>query len=370
MGLIIFFIMVVAAFNIVGTLTMVVTDKTREIGILQAMGLTSPAIARVFLVQGAVIGLVGTALGLVLGPDRGVRGGHVRLDADQPRRLFHRSPAGARRAAGRRSSWCSRASRSPCSPRSIPPAPPRGSRRSKRSGTNERDPRGGRASARSIAGGDGSPIEVLAGVDLGGEPGRVRGDHRRERLGKEHAAASPGRAGHARPAARCGSTGRRTASWTRRAGRGAEPKDRIRVPVPSPAAGVHRAGERDDAAAHRGGGRSRGPLTGGGAAGGGGARGPDDPSARRRCPAASSSGPRWPARWRPTRWSCWPTSPPATWITATASGCTELFARLSREFETALVVVTHNRLLAARADRVLSLENGRLVPLPGVESMP
>jgi lipoprotein-releasing system permease protein len=67
MGLIIFFIMVVAAFNIVGTLTMVVTDKTREIGILRAMGLTSPAVARVFLVQGAVIGAVGTILGLVLG---------------------------------------------------------------------------------------------------------------------------------------------------------------------------------------------------------------------------------------------------------------------------------------------------------------
>jgi lipoprotein-releasing system permease protein len=67
MGLIIFFIMVVAAFNIVGTLTMVVADKTREIGILRAMGLTSPAVARVFLLQGAVIGGVGTAMGLVLG---------------------------------------------------------------------------------------------------------------------------------------------------------------------------------------------------------------------------------------------------------------------------------------------------------------
>jgi lipoprotein-releasing system permease protein len=67
MGLIIFFIMVVAAFNIVGTLTMVVTDKTREIGILRAMGLTSPAVARVFLVQGAVIGVVGTTIGLLLG---------------------------------------------------------------------------------------------------------------------------------------------------------------------------------------------------------------------------------------------------------------------------------------------------------------
>ncbi len=48
----------------------------------------------------------------------------------------------------------------------------------------------------------------------------------------------------------------------------------------------------------------------------------------------------------------------------------ELFARLAREFETALVVVTHNRQLAARADRVLSLDGGHLVPLAGVESMP
>ncbi len=67
MGLSIFFIMVVAAFNIVGTLTMVVTDKTREIGILRAMGLTSSAIGRVFLIQGAVIGGVGTVIGLLAG---------------------------------------------------------------------------------------------------------------------------------------------------------------------------------------------------------------------------------------------------------------------------------------------------------------
>jgi lipoprotein-releasing system permease protein len=67
MGLIIFFIMIVAAFNIVGTLTMVVTDKTREIGILRAMGLTAPAVGRVFVVMGAIIGLVGSAIGLVLG---------------------------------------------------------------------------------------------------------------------------------------------------------------------------------------------------------------------------------------------------------------------------------------------------------------
>ncbi len=67
MGLSIFFIMVVAAFNIVGTLTMVVAEKTREIGILQAMGLARGAIARIFLVQGAVIGSVGVGIGLVVG---------------------------------------------------------------------------------------------------------------------------------------------------------------------------------------------------------------------------------------------------------------------------------------------------------------
>jgi lipoprotein-releasing system permease protein len=67
MGIILLLIVVVAAFNIVSTLTMVVTDKTREIGILKAMGMTARAIRRIFLVQGLVIGLVGTGLGLLLG---------------------------------------------------------------------------------------------------------------------------------------------------------------------------------------------------------------------------------------------------------------------------------------------------------------
>ncbi|NUS96237.1 MAG: ABC transporter permease [Gemmatimonadaceae bacterium] len=67
MSVILLLIMMVAAFNIVSTLTMVVTDKTREIGILKAMGLRSGAIRRIFLAQGAVIGLVGTGLGLVIG---------------------------------------------------------------------------------------------------------------------------------------------------------------------------------------------------------------------------------------------------------------------------------------------------------------
>ncbi len=67
MGLVVFLICVVAAFNVVGTLTMVVRDKTREIGILLAMGMHRGRIRRVFLTQGVFIGLTGTVLGAVLG---------------------------------------------------------------------------------------------------------------------------------------------------------------------------------------------------------------------------------------------------------------------------------------------------------------
>jgi lipoprotein-releasing system permease protein len=67
MGVILLLIVLVAAFNIVSNLTMVVTDKTREIGILKAMGMTAKSIRRVFFAQGLVIGITGTLLGLLLG---------------------------------------------------------------------------------------------------------------------------------------------------------------------------------------------------------------------------------------------------------------------------------------------------------------
>jgi lipoprotein-releasing system permease protein len=67
MSLILMLVILVAAFNIVGTLTMVVADKTKEIGILRAMGMTASSIRRIFLAQGIMIGVVGTALGLLLG---------------------------------------------------------------------------------------------------------------------------------------------------------------------------------------------------------------------------------------------------------------------------------------------------------------
>jgi lipoprotein-releasing system permease protein len=67
MTFILLLIILVAAFNIVGTLTMVVADKTREIGILRAMGMPAASIRRIFLVQGTLIGVVGTTLGLFVG---------------------------------------------------------------------------------------------------------------------------------------------------------------------------------------------------------------------------------------------------------------------------------------------------------------
>lgn len=48
----------------------------------------------------------------------------------------------------------------------------------------------------------------------------------------------------------------------------------------------------------------------------------------------------------------------------------EIFFQLAREFETAVVVVTHNRQLAARADRILWLEDGRLTAVRSVEAIP
>ncbi|MEE9531913.1 MAG: lipoprotein-releasing ABC transporter permease subunit [Syntrophobacteria bacterium] len=67
MFIILTLIILVAAFNIVGTLIMVVVEKTRDIAILKSMGATRRSIMKIFLIEGAVIGLVGTLLGLLGG---------------------------------------------------------------------------------------------------------------------------------------------------------------------------------------------------------------------------------------------------------------------------------------------------------------
>jgi lipoprotein-releasing system ATP-binding protein len=55
---------------------------------------------------------------------------------------------------------------------------------------------------------------------------------------------------------------------------------------------------------------------------------------------------------------------------ANAERLHEIFFRLAREFETAVVVVTHNRQLATRADRILWLEDGRLTEVSSVDVVP
>lgn len=67
MFVILLLIVAVAAFNIVSTLVMVVTDKQADIAILRTLGASPLSIMKIFMVQGAVIGVIGTALGLVGG---------------------------------------------------------------------------------------------------------------------------------------------------------------------------------------------------------------------------------------------------------------------------------------------------------------
>ncbi|MDA7087806.1 lipoprotein-releasing ABC transporter permease subunit [Pseudomonas sp. SA3-5] len=66
-GLLLLLIVAVAAFNIIATLIMVVADKGGDIAILRTLGATPGQIMGIFMVQGTVIGMVGTLIGAVLG---------------------------------------------------------------------------------------------------------------------------------------------------------------------------------------------------------------------------------------------------------------------------------------------------------------
>lgn len=66
-GLLLLLIVAVAAFNIIATLIMVVADKGADIAILRTLGATPGQIMGIFMVQGTVIGVIGTLIGAVLG---------------------------------------------------------------------------------------------------------------------------------------------------------------------------------------------------------------------------------------------------------------------------------------------------------------
>jgi lipoprotein-releasing system permease protein len=74
-GLIVF----VAALNILISLTMMVMEKTRDIAVLMSMGTRKSQIRRMFITQGLLIGLIGTAIGLALGYTLSWAGGHYHL---------------------------------------------------------------------------------------------------------------------------------------------------------------------------------------------------------------------------------------------------------------------------------------------------
>ena len=67
MAVILFLIVAVAAFNIVSTMVMVVTDKQSDIAILRTLGASPRSIMGIFMVQGATIGVIGNLLGIVIG---------------------------------------------------------------------------------------------------------------------------------------------------------------------------------------------------------------------------------------------------------------------------------------------------------------
>ncbi len=60
-------IIVVAAFNIASTLFMTVIEKSREIGVMKSMGARDSSIMKIFVLEGWIVGLIGTACGLALG---------------------------------------------------------------------------------------------------------------------------------------------------------------------------------------------------------------------------------------------------------------------------------------------------------------
>ncbi len=249
MGIILLLIVVVAAFNIVSTLTMVVADKTREIGILKAMGMTARSIRNIFFTQGVVIGIVGTGLGLMLGIAGALALGKYKLIRLDPGGIFHRSPS---RSAGTPGRCLDRPGKSrDCGGGDGAPGDAGGEAVSRRRNSTRMMVIEARDLAKSYRGGDGGLIHVLDGVDLAVRRGEMVAIVGASGAGKSTllhvlgALDRPTRGSvlldgeplHGRPDDELAED--------------SQPEDRLRLSVPSPAAGVLRPRERHDAAPDR-----------------------------------------------------------------------------------------------------------------------
>src|SRR5690606_23722526 len=273
-GLLLFLIVAVAAFNIVSTLVMVVTVNRCDIAILRTLGATPGQIMATFMVQGTVIGVVGTLVGALLGivAALNVSGwiaalerlmGHKFLSADVyfidylPSRIMTADVVQVCVAALLLSflatlypAW--RAARTQ----------PAEALRYERKGYE-------RAVFERAGGAELSqPGQTLrAGAGIGRGPGRAatgvvsgaaRGNRRQIRLGQEYLAEPAGRPGYAERRQRLAGWRGALGAQRKAARPAAQPGAGLRLSVPSSAAGIHRAGKRVHAAADRQDGDSRG----------------------------------------------------------------------------------------------------------------
>ena len=86
MFIILLLIIAIAAFNLVSSLVMTVTDKQTDIAILRTLGASPGTITRIFIVQGATVGLVGTVLGVIGGVLLAI---NAPMLVDKIQNLFH-----------------------------------------------------------------------------------------------------------------------------------------------------------------------------------------------------------------------------------------------------------------------------------------
>ena len=268
LNMLLFFIIAVAGFGILATFSMIVVEKTRDIGVLKALGASSAGVRGIFLGYGLSLGIVGSGVGMLGGLRfvhnindiekwlSQVTGRKVFDDAiyyfnEIPTRVEPATVAwivvGALFIAVGASVWpAQRALEAPPGAGPAVRVSPRVYPRAEGS-----DPMASQLSAMGVAKSyrkGKAQVPVLHGVDLEVERGRIRGDRRRERVGQEHAAARPRPARRPRRRRRPARRQADRQPARAQARRAAQPDVRVHLPVLPPAARTLGPRERPDAA--------------------------------------------------------------------------------------------------------------------------